>query len=102
GVIVIENMSFTYDTRVSNIANTLACNGHRVWIICPRYPGDPLKRIERGITIWFFPLPQFSGGLLGQLLEYFYSFVVIASGTLVAFCTIRFDIIHICNPPDIF
>jgi hypothetical protein len=101
-VIVIENMSYTFDTRVRNIARTLERNGNHVWVICPRYPGDPLKRVEGGVTIYFYPLPPLPGGLVGHVLEYLYSFASISVATLIAFFRVRFDVIHVCNPPDIF
>jgi glycosyltransferase involved in cell wall biosynthesis len=101
-IIVIENMSYTFDTRVRNIARTLERSGSRVWVICPRYPGDPLKRVEGGVTIYFYPLPPLPGGLLGHVLEYLYSFASISVATLIAFFRVRFDVIHVCNPPDIF
>src|SRR5262245_54543298 len=101
-VIVVENMSYTFDTRVRNIARTLQRHGCRVWVICPRYPGDPFKRVEAGVTTYFYPLPRLPGGIAGHLLEYAYSFVTISLVTLFALATVRFDVIHICNPPDIF
>jgi glycosyltransferase involved in cell wall biosynthesis len=101
-LIAVENMSYTYDTRVRNIARTLARNGCKVWVICPRYPGDPLKRSDGCVSIYFFPMPQLPGGFVFHALEYFYSFISIGIGTLCAFAIIRFDVIHICNPPDIF
>lgn len=101
-LIAIENMSYTFDTRVRNIARTLERNGSRVWVICPRYPGDPLKRVEGAVTVYFFPLPPLPGGLAGHVLEYLYSFASITVATLIAFFRVRFDVIHICNPPDIF
>jgi glycosyltransferase involved in cell wall biosynthesis len=101
-LIVIENMSYTYDTRVQKIARTLERAGHRVTVICPRYPGDAFKSSEGGITVAFYPVPRLPGGAFGHLLEYAYSFVVVALLSCAAFVKTRFDAIHICNPPDIF
>jgi glycosyltransferase involved in cell wall biosynthesis len=101
-LMVVENMSFTYDTRVKNIARTLTRAGCRVWVISPRYPGDPFKRNDNGVTALFYPLPPLPGGFIGHVLEYAVSFISIALVTLATFITVRFDVIHICNPPDIF
>jgi glycosyltransferase involved in cell wall biosynthesis len=101
-LIVIENTSYTYDTRVRNISRTLARAGCRVWVLCPRYAGDPFARAEDNITIFYFPLPPLPAGIVGHLIEYAYCSVAIALGSLLLFCTTRFDVIHICNPPDIF
>jgi glycosyltransferase involved in cell wall biosynthesis len=101
-LIVVQNMSFTYDTRMKNIARTLAHAACRVWVIAPRYPGDPYRRRAGGVTALFFPLPSLPGGFIGHLLEYAVSFFWITLATLAAFIVMRFDVIHICNPPDIF
>lgn len=101
-LIVIENMSYTYDTRVRNIARSLERNGCRIWVICPRRRGDPFRRVEGRVTIHFFPLPPLPGGLLGHLIEYTCSFFFVAVGSLILLFTARFDVIHICNPPDLF
>lgn len=101
-LIVIENMSYTYDTRVQKIARTLERAGHRVMVICPRYPGDPLKSSREGITVTFYPVPRLPRGAIGHLLEYAYSFAAVGLLSCAAFVKTRFDAIHICNPPDIF
>ena len=101
-LIAVENMSYTYDTRVRNIARTLADVGHRVCVLCPRDAGDPSRRVDGNITVYFFPLPGFPGGVIGHLLEYAYCSVAITFGSLLVYCRTRFDVIHICNPPDIF
>jgi glycosyltransferase involved in cell wall biosynthesis len=101
-LIVVENMSYTYDTRVQKIARTLERVGHRVTVICPRYPGDPNKVSQGGITVLFYPMPRLPGGALGHLLEYAYSFAAVLIMSCAAFIRTRFDAIHICNPPDIF
>lgn len=101
-LIVIENMSYTYDTRMRKIARTLEATGYRVGVICPRYPGDPWRRVEGNVTVTFYPLPWLPPGVSGHMIEYLYSFTVITGLTLLSFITHRFHIIHICNPPDIF
>lgn len=101
-LIVIENMSYTYDTRVQKIARTLKRAGHQVMVICPRYPGDPLKSSHEGVTVAFYPVPRLPGGAVGHLLEYGYSFAAVVLLSSAVFVKTRFDAIHICNPPDIF
>ena len=101
-LIVIENTSYAYDTRVRNISRTLAQAGCRVWVLCPRYAGDPFARTENNITIVYFPLPPLPAGIVGHLDGSSYCSVAIALGSMVLFCATRFDVIHICNPPDIF
>lgn len=101
-VIVIENMSFTYDTRVKNIARTLRQAGCEVWVISPKYPGDPFRRVTEGVTAYFYPVFSLPGGLWGHLVEYtvnFFSTLIVGG---IVFGASRFDAIHICNPPDMY
>lgn len=72
-LIVVENMSYTYDTRVQNISNTLRKAGYHINVICPRYLGDPKKASFDGIDVCFYYLPSSSGGFTGYFIEYTYS-----------------------------
>ena len=101
-LIAIENTSYTYDTRVRNIARTLTRAGCRVWVLCPRYPGDAFRSVEEGVTVYHYPLPSFPGGVIGHALEDLYSFFSIGIGVLTGLARARFDVLHACNPPDIF
>lgn len=101
-LIIIENMSYTYDTRVQHIATTLRDFGYHVHIICPRYTNDPSKKSESGICVRYYRIPRFGAGFLGHLLEYAYSFIAISGLALGWHLLKRFKVVHICNPPDIF
>jgi glycosyltransferase involved in cell wall biosynthesis len=100
-LIVVENMSFTYDTRVKHIAETLVDAGYRLDVVSPRFRGDPRFHVSsRGIgvrTYWQPHLP----GLGGHLLEYFVSLVAIVMHVLRERAAGRAEIIHVCNPPDL-
>ncbi len=99
--IIIENMSFTYDTRVQRIASTLSDTGYNVTVICPRYKGDPRRQTIKNIDVRYFSIPRTPDGFLGHIIEYSYAFVAILISTLRVFGRQKFDIVHICNPPDI-
>lgn len=101
-LIVIENMSFTYDTRARKIARTLKANGYDVYVICPRYPGDPKELFDSGIHTRYYKLPRFREGLAGHILEYAYSISVISFLAIKYLIAKRIKIIHVCNPPDFF
>ena len=94
-------MSFTYDTRVKHIAETLVDAGYRLDVVSPRFRGDPRFHVSsRGIgvrTYWQPHLP----GLGGHLLEYFVSLVTIVMHVLRERAAGRAEIIHVCNPPDL-
>lgn len=101
-LIVVENMSYTYDTRVQNISNTLRKAGYHINVICPRYPGDPRKASFDGVDVRFYYLPSSSGGYTGYFIEYTYSVFVIFIFALAVNIRQRVHILHLCNPPDLF
>jgi glycosyltransferase involved in cell wall biosynthesis len=80
-------------------ATTLRDAGYGVSIVCPTGKGCE-KKFEsiEGIDIWRYDLPHEAEGALGYLVEYsaalFWSFFYSLK--------IRFDVIHACNPPDLF
>jgi glycosyltransferase involved in cell wall biosynthesis len=96
---LVENLPSPFDRRVWQEACALRDAGWGVSIVCPTGKGYE-KRFERldGIDIRRYRLPTEGEGALGYLLEYsvalFWSF-------LLSF-RIRFDVIHACNPPDLF
>ena len=96
---LVENLPSPFDRRVWQEACALRDAGHAVSIICPTGRGYE-KRFERldGIDIRRYRLPAEGEGALGYLLEYsvalFWSF-------LLSF-RVRFEVIHACNPPDLF
>lgn len=101
-LIIIENMSYTYDTRVQNIAKSLLDAGYLVNVICPRYQGDPRKTREKGLFVHYYYLPPFPKGFAGHLAEYAYSFIIISILSLVTHFRKRVDVLQVCNPPDFF
>ncbi len=101
-LIVVENMSYTYDTRVQNISKSLQQAGYHISVICPRYPGDPKKASFDGIDVRFYYLPSSPDGFLGYFVEYTYSLIVIFILALAIHFRKQVHILHICNPPDLF
>lgn len=101
-LMVVENMSYTYDTRVQNMVKTLKKAGNHVVVICPRYPDDPKKLSLDGLDVHFYYMPPYPGGFVGYLSEYIYSLAIISVLALVIHFRQRIDILHICNPPDFF
>ena len=55
-----------------------------------------------GINVYRFPLKFAEGGIIKYLKEYFYAFIWVARLSWKIWRKERFDILHICNPPDIF
>ena len=102
-LILVENLPSPFDRRVWQEATTLRDAGARVSIICPTGRGYEKKyeMIEQ-IAIYRYKLPLEAEGAMGYAAEYsvalFWSFVL----SWRVFFTRGFDVIHACNPPDLF
>jgi glycosyltransferase involved in cell wall biosynthesis len=84
-------------------AGALRDAGYTVSIICPTGRGFEAKfEAIDGIDIWRYDLPMEGAGALGYLVEYttalFWTFVL----SLRVLFGRGFDVVHACNPPDLF
>jgi glycosyltransferase involved in cell wall biosynthesis len=100
---LVENLPSPFDRRVWQEANALRDAGYVVSIICPTGKGYEKKFEEiDGIAIYRYNLPFEADGALGYLLEYstalFRTFLL----SWKVLFTRGFDVIHACNPPDLF
>ncbi len=102
-LILVENLPCPFDRRVWQEACALRDAGYVVSIICPTGQGweNKFEAID-GIHIYRYRLPVEASGAMGYALEYaaalFWTFVL-AWRVLVRR---GFDVIHACNPPDLF
>ncbi len=102
-LILVENLPSPFDRRVWQEACTLRDAGYTVSIVCPTGRGceEKFEAIE-GIHIWRYDLPLEGDGALGYLVEYatalFWTFVL----SLRVLFGRGFDVVHACNPPDLF
>jgi len=111
-LIVEENNTVPFDPRVWQEATTLRDAGWSVTVICPAATGvvldqntmrKPVKAEDLDdVTVYRFPLTSATGGLSGYLAEYLFAFIAIARLSWHVWRQNHFDIIHFCNPPDIF
>ena len=102
-LILVENLPSPFDRRVWQEATALRDAGHIVSIICPTGRGCERKfeAIDR-IHIYRYNLPVEASGAAGYAVEYGVALVwtfVLAWRVLL---TRGFDVIHACNPPDLF
>jgi glycosyltransferase involved in cell wall biosynthesis len=102
-LILVENLPSPFDRRVWQEATSLRDAGYGVSIICPTGKGCERKFEEiDGIDIWRYDLPLEGDGASGYALEYsvalFWTFVIAWRVLL----TRGFDVVHACNPPDLF
>lgn len=101
-VIVVENLPVPLDRRVWQEALALKNDGWNVSVICPRTELHPEKRIQlEGINIYRHSMPTDGNGFVGFLQEY--SIALFHEACLLARIYLKkpFDVIHICNPPDL-
>jgi glycosyltransferase involved in cell wall biosynthesis len=102
-LILVENLPSPFDRRVWQEACALRDAGHTVSIICPTGRGceEKFAAID-DIHIWRYDLPTEADGALGYLVEYsaalFWTFLL----SLKVLFKRGFDVVHACNPPDLF
>jgi glycosyltransferase involved in cell wall biosynthesis len=102
-LMLVENLPSPFDRRVWQEANALRDAGYGVSIICPTGKGYEKKFEEiDGIAIHRYRLPMEAEGARGYAIEYgaalFWTFLLCWRVLL----TRGFDVIHACNPPDLF
>jgi glycosyltransferase involved in cell wall biosynthesis len=101
-VIVVENLPVPFDRRVWQEACALRDDGWDVAVICPLTEKYPERyQEEEGIAIYRHPLPLEARGALGFLLEYSGALFWESYLLLKIALTRGFDVVQICNPPDI-
>ena len=102
-LILVENLPSPFDRRVWQEATTLRGAGYAVSIICPTGRGYE-KKFEAidGIEIWRYDLPTEAAGALGYLVEYANAMAKTFFLSLKVAFNRGFDVIHACNPPDLF
>jgi glycosyltransferase involved in cell wall biosynthesis len=100
---LVENLPSPFDRRVWQEAGALRDAGYTVSIVCPTGRGYE-KRFEviDDIHIWRYDLPMEAEGPLGYAIEYAVALGASFGLALRIFFTRGFDVIHACNPPDLF
>jgi len=102
-LIIVENLPSPFDRRVWQEACALRDAGYVVSIVCPTGRGceSKFESID-GIHIYRYKLPIEAAGAVGYAVEYAIALAwtfVLAWRVLL---TRGFDVIHACNPPDLF
>jgi glycosyltransferase involved in cell wall biosynthesis len=102
-LILVENLPSPFDRRVWQEALALRDAGYAVSIIGPTGRGYE-KRYEviEGVHIWRYSLPTEGAGALGYALEYSVALAKTFYLSLKVAFARGFDVVHACNPPDLF
>jgi glycosyltransferase involved in cell wall biosynthesis len=111
-LIVEENSYVPLDNRVWHEALTLRDAGWQTTIICPAARGyngskkapEVIGAVENtdGMNVYRFPLNYAGASMKSYVSEYVTALISITRLSWRAWRNEHFDIIHICNPPDIF
>jgi glycosyltransferase involved in cell wall biosynthesis len=102
-LILVENLPSPFDRRVWQEASALRDAGYAVSIICPTGRGYEKKyEVIDAVHIWRYSLPGEGAGAAGYAVEYAVALAKTFLLTLRVFFTRGFDVIHACNPPDLF
>lgn len=100
-LILVENLSVPMDRRVWQECTTLRDAGWNVHVICPQgtHADRELEVVLDGVSIHRYPLRAATGGPTGYLWEY-------GAALWHTFRLARrvgpIDVVHACNPPDLF
>jgi glycosyltransferase involved in cell wall biosynthesis len=99
-LIIVENLSVPFDRRVWQECRALREAGYEVSVICPQGSSQDREHCVRieGIEIHRYPLTPATGGCAGFMREYA---TAIWRSWRLARRLGRFDVVHICNPPDV-
>ena len=101
---VLQGLPVPFDRRAWLHATALAAHGYAVSFICPKGRGFDLSREEReGVDIYRYWRPFEGEGKLAFIGESLWCFFATLLLTLrVALFGRGFDILHVCNPPEIY
>ena len=101
---VLQGLPVPFDRRAWLHATTLAAHGYTVSFICPKGRGYDLSReLREGVEIYRYWRPVEGEGKLAYIAESLWCFCATLLLSLrVALFGRGFDILHICNPPEIY
>ena len=100
---LVENLPSPFDRRVWQEATALRDAGCSVSIICPTGKGyEKTFEVLDGIEIYRYNLPAEGEGALGYLVEYSAALAHTFFLSWKVLFRKGFDVIHACNPPDLF
>ncbi|PHJ64575.1 glycosyl transferase [Nostoc linckia z18] len=101
-LIIVENLPVPFDRRVWMEATTLQKAGYEVAVISPTGNGfDKDYEVIEQIHIYRHPLPPEESSVVGYLREYSWAINWQFRLAQRVWRERGFDIIHICNPPDL-
>ena len=102
-LMLVENLPVPFDRRVWQEAGALRDAGYEVSVISPAAPGYPRGHtVTDGIHVYRYRQPFEGSGAAGYLLEYATALAATLALAVRITATRGVDVIHACNPPDLF
>ena len=100
---VVENLSVPTDRRVWKEAQALVGSGHDVVVVSPRGSARDTGAYEHrdGVEIHRYPQREAGGGPLSYFVEYGWALWHIRRLARRLQRQRKFDVVHVCNAPDI-
>ncbi len=100
-LIIVENESVPFDTRVWKEATSLERHAYEVTVLCPCRKNERTGlEIREGVHIYRHPAPTEGNGALGYILEYGSALIWETLFAWWIYLRRGFDVIQGCNPPD--
>lgn len=101
-LIVVENLPVPFDRRVWMEATTLAAAGYDVSVICPKGKGySGAHEVIDGVSVYRHDLTVEGHSARTYLQEYAQALWREASLARRIYRSDPFDVLHVCNPPDL-
>lgn len=101
-LIIVENLPVPLDRRVWQESCALRDAGYRVTVICPQMRGyNAEEETLDGIDIFRHWISEEASGIWGFLREYSSALIGELRLAWRVWRRAKFDVIHICNPPDL-
>lgn len=102
-LIVVENLSVPFDRRVWRECHALRDAGYQVSALSPMGVGRDSAWHEEieGISIFRYPILHASGSFASYVVEFLNAIVMTFVMMWVVLLRRGFDVVQICNPPDL-
>jgi glycosyltransferase involved in cell wall biosynthesis len=96
---LLENFTYPEDTRVRNVAESLAAAGHGIAVIAPRGRGQSARECLRGVEVHRYRTVWAGGSPLSYVLEYGIAHLQLLARSSAALLR-GADVLHFNGPPD--
>ncbi len=102
-LVIVENLSVPFDRRVWRECTALRDAGYQVSVISPKgvTTDHSSRAMVDGVSIYRYRSVQAEGGSLSYMVEYGVAVVMSLWLSALVYYRDRFDVVQICNPPDL-